>query len=141
MHHHPTQSLPQAERRTLSTFFDSDALGPKPASVRKDGCAIFDNVFVKQDASLSIAQQPRQRSLSVQERAIAHVLAVMLGEVEGERIAARTASLLRSSSNRDKPSGPSTTASPSVVKLLALVRSAPSAIARSRAVQLFALRL
>jgi hypothetical protein len=76
MHHHPTQSLPQAERRTLSTFFDSDALGPKPASVRKDGGAIFDNVFVKQDASLSIAQQPRQRSLSVQERAIAHVLAV-----------------------------------------------------------------
>jgi hypothetical protein len=29
---------------------------------------VFDNVFVKQDAGLSIAQQARQRGLPVQER-------------------------------------------------------------------------
>jgi hypothetical protein len=44
-------------------------------------------------------------------------------------------------SKRDKPSGASTTASPSSVKLLALIRSAAAAIAGSLAVQSFALRL
>jgi hypothetical protein len=39
-------------------------------------------------------------------------------------VATRAASLLRSSSNRDKPLGPSTTASPSIVKLLASICSA-----------------
>jgi hypothetical protein len=41
--------------------------------------------------------------------------------------------------NRDKPSGPATTASPSIVKLLALIRPAAVAIAGSLAVQSFAL--
>jgi hypothetical protein len=40
-----------------------------------------------------------------------------------------------------RPFGPTTTASPSSVKLLALSRLAPSAIAGSRAVQSIALRL
>jgi hypothetical protein len=43
--------------------------------------------------------------------------------------------------NRDKPSGPSTTASPSIVKLLALIRRAAVAMADNRAVQSYALRL
>jgi hypothetical protein len=42
--------------------------------------------------------------------------------------AAPAASRRRSSLNRDKPSGPSTTASPSLVKLLALINSAAAAI-------------
>jgi hypothetical protein len=32
---------------------------------------------------VAIAQQPRQRGLAIDERAIAHILAVMLDEVEG----------------------------------------------------------
>ena len=46
------------------------------------GRVVLGDVFVEQDASLGIAQQPRQRSLAVEEWAIAHVLAVMLDEVE-----------------------------------------------------------
>jgi hypothetical protein len=42
----------------------------------------FDNVFVKQDTSLSIAQQPRQRSLPIQEWEIAQILALMFDHVE-----------------------------------------------------------
>jgi hypothetical protein len=51
------------------------------------------------------------------------------------------ASRRRNSSNRDKPSGPTTTASPSIAKLSALIRSAAAAIAASRTVQPLALRL
>jgi hypothetical protein len=51
------------------------------------------------------------------------------------RIAVRAASRRANSSNRDKPSGPSTTASPSILKLLALITSAAAAIAASRTVQ------
>jgi hypothetical protein len=40
-------------------------------------------VFIEQDADLGIAQQPRQRGLAVEEWAIAHILAVMLDQVEG----------------------------------------------------------
>ena len=47
------------------------------------GKAIFGNVLVKQDASLSIEQQPRQRSLALKKRLIAHVVAIMLDQVEG----------------------------------------------------------
>ena len=42
---------------------------------------------------------------------------------------------------RDKPPYPSTTASPSIVKLLALIRSAAAAIAENLAVKSIALRL
>jgi hypothetical protein len=45
------------------------------------------------------------------------------------------------SSNRDEPSGPSTTASPSIVKLLAFHRRRSSGKWLTRAVQLRALRL
>jgi hypothetical protein len=41
--------------------------------VRSDR-AVLGNVFIEQDASLDIAQQPRQRILAVEEWAIAHVL-------------------------------------------------------------------
>jgi hypothetical protein len=37
---------------------------------------------VEQDASLGIAQQPCQRGLAVEKWAIAHILAVMLDQVE-----------------------------------------------------------
>jgi hypothetical protein len=60
-----------------------DALGAKLTGVREDNSAVLGNVFIEQDARLGIAQQPRQRCLAVEERAIAHVLAVMLDEVEG----------------------------------------------------------
>jgi hypothetical protein len=56
---------------------------PWPTSMRENGRPIFDNVFIKQDASLSIAQQPRQRSLPAQEWKITQILAVMLDNVEG----------------------------------------------------------
>ena len=54
-------------------------------------------------------------------------------------MAEHAASLLSRSSNRDKPSGPGTTASPSIVKLFALIRAATAAIAGSRTVQSIAL--
>jgi predicted GH43/DUF377 family glycosyl hydrolase len=40
-------------------------------------------VFVEQDARLGIAQQPRQRGLAVEQRAIPQVLAILLDEVKG----------------------------------------------------------
>jgi hypothetical protein len=46
------------------------------------GRPIFGNVFVKQNASLSIEQQPRQRGLPVQEWEIAQILAIKLDQVE-----------------------------------------------------------
>jgi hypothetical protein len=48
-----------------------DALGAKAARMGEHGRPILGNVFVKPDASLSIAQEPRQRSLAVEEWAIA----------------------------------------------------------------------
>jgi hypothetical protein len=38
--------------------------------------AILGNVFIEQDASLGIAQQPCQRGLTLEEREIAHIFAV-----------------------------------------------------------------
>jgi hypothetical protein len=51
-----------------------DAFGAKPTSVRKDGSAVFSNVFVEKDAGRTIAQEPRQRSFPVQEREVAKSL-------------------------------------------------------------------
>jgi hypothetical protein len=65
----------------------------------------------------------------------------MLDKVEGVEDRGSSGITTEHSSNRDKPSGPSTTASPSIVKLLALINSAAAAIAASRAVQSYALRL
>jgi hypothetical protein len=56
----------------------NDALGAKPARMGEHGKPIFGNVFVKQDAGLSIAQQADQRGLAFEERAIA-----LLDQVEG----------------------------------------------------------
>jgi hypothetical protein len=54
-----------------------DALGAKPASVGKDRRAVLGDVLVEQDARLGIAQQLRQRSLPIQERDIAQILAII----------------------------------------------------------------
>src|SRR5262249_59087869 len=89
------------------------------------------NLWVERAPGLDITQQSRERCLAVEEREIAHILAVMLDKVERVEDRLSAASLLRKSSNRDKPCGPSTTASPSIVKLLALMRSAASAIVGS----------
>jgi hypothetical protein len=56
--------------------------------------------------------------LPVQEREIAQILAIMFDQVEGVEDRGSN-----NFSNRDKPSGPSTTASPSIVKLLGSIRS------------------
>jgi hypothetical protein len=56
------------------------------------------------------------------------IFAIVLDEVEGiEDPGSRSPPVGRSSSNRDRPSGPSTTAAPSIVKLVALIRSAAAA--------------
>jgi hypothetical protein len=44
---------------------------------------ILGDVFVEQDTCLSVAQEPPQRSLPVQEWEIAQVFAIMLDQVEG----------------------------------------------------------
>jgi hypothetical protein len=63
----------------------NDALGAKSARIGEHGRPIFGDVLVEQDAGLGIAQQPRQRSLAVEEREIAQILAIMLDQVEGRR--------------------------------------------------------
>jgi hypothetical protein len=40
-------------------------------------------VFIEQDAGFGVTQQPCQRGLAIEERAIAQILAVMFDEVEG----------------------------------------------------------
>ena len=92
------------------------------------------DVFIEQDVSVSTAQQSRQGRLALEEREIPQILTIVLDQVEGVENRAMCGDRCRSS-NRDKPSGPSTTASPSIVKLLALIRSAAEAIAGSLAVQ------
>jgi hypothetical protein len=59
-----------------------DALGAKPTSVLEHRRTIPADVFVEQDGSLSIAQQPRQCCFAVEERAITQVLTIMLDQVE-----------------------------------------------------------
>src|SRR5262249_56844894 len=44
-----------------------NAPGAKPASMREHGKAVFGDVFIEQDASLDISQQPHQRGLAVEE--------------------------------------------------------------------------
>jgi hypothetical protein len=87
--------------------------------VREHGRTILGDVFIEQDASLDSAQQQRQGGLAVEQRAIAQILAVALDQVEGIEDRIMRSLIWRRSSNRDNPSGPSTTASPSIVKLLA----------------------
>jgi hypothetical protein len=58
--------------------FGNDALCANPAGVREDDGAVLGEVFIEQDASRGIAQQPCQCGLAVEERAIAHILAVVL---------------------------------------------------------------
>ncbi len=41
------------------------------------------DVFVEHDARLGIAQQPRQRCLAVEKRAIPKILAIVLDQIEG----------------------------------------------------------
>jgi hypothetical protein len=58
----------------------------------EDGKPVLGDVFGKQDASLSIAQQACQHGFAFEERAIAQILAIMLDQVEAQRIAVRAAS-------------------------------------------------
>jgi hypothetical protein len=44
---------------------------------------ILGDVVVAQDASIGLAQQPRQRGLALKERATAQIVAIMLDQVEG----------------------------------------------------------
>jgi hypothetical protein len=52
--------------------------GATPARMGEGGRPIFCDVLVEQDASLSIAQEPRQRSLPVQEWKLTQILAIAL---------------------------------------------------------------
>jgi hypothetical protein len=47
------------------------------------GRPIFCDVLVEHDATLSIAQESRQRSLPFQERKLTQILAIVLDKVEG----------------------------------------------------------
>src|SRR5258708_23752483 len=49
----------------------------------EQGGAIPEDVFIEQDASLTIAQQSSQRGLAVEKRTIPQILAIVLDEVEG----------------------------------------------------------
>jgi hypothetical protein len=117
-----------------------DALGARPARMGEHGRPILGDVFLKPDASLGIAQ-PRQRVLASRKWAIAHILAVMLDQIE--RIDDRSMGSLPSAELVEwrQTIGPNTTASPSIVKLLTLIHWATAAIAGSLAVQSIALRL
>ena len=104
--------------------------------MREHGRAIPGDVFVEHDARVGIAQQARQRRLPVKERAIPQILAVMLDQVESvEDRGMRGRAAAQLIEPRQAVGGPSTTASPSIVKLLALIRAAAAAIAGSRSVQ------
>jgi hypothetical protein len=66
------------DRYVPSTFLRHDALGPNPARMGEHGRTILGDVFVEQDASLSIAQETRQSCLAVEKREVALILAIML---------------------------------------------------------------
>jgi hypothetical protein len=112
----------------------NDALNAKPVSVRENGGTVLgDCSLSRMPASVSRRGQA-SAALRSRNRRSRRFLAIMLDQAEGVEDCGM-GSRPRGSSNRDKPSGPSTTASPSIVKLLALVRSAAAAIAASRTVQ------
>jgi hypothetical protein len=69
-----------------------DALGAKPARVVEHGRPILGEVFVEQDTSLGIAQQACQRDLALKKRTTAQIIAIVLDQVKGMRIAARAPS-------------------------------------------------
>ncbi len=51
--------------------------------MRENDSTILGDVFVKQDARFSIAQQSRQSCFAFEKREIAQIFAVMLDQVEG----------------------------------------------------------
>jgi hypothetical protein len=53
------------------------------ARMSEHGRPILGDVFVNQDVTLSIEQQPRQRGLAFMKRVIAQIVAIMLDQVEG----------------------------------------------------------
>jgi hypothetical protein len=70
---------------TLTDLTDEFARLPQEGIIGpNDSCvvAILCEVLVEQDAGLGIAQQPRQRSLPVEERETAKILAIMFDQVE-----------------------------------------------------------
>jgi hypothetical protein len=54
-----TQDATRARSVRAVDLLRHDALGAKPARIGEHGRPMFDNVFVKQDASLSVAQERR----------------------------------------------------------------------------------
>jgi hypothetical protein len=101
----------------------------------EDGRAIPGEVSVEKDAGFGLVQQTRHGSDRSRNGRLRRSSPSCSIKSKAWRIAVRADSRRDSSSNRDKPSGPTTTASPSIVKLLALIGSAAAAIrAASRAV-------
>jgi hypothetical protein len=66
-----------------STRLENDASCAKPASLCEDDRAVVRDVLIELDASRGSGQQPCQRGLAVEEWEITHILAVILGQVEG----------------------------------------------------------
>jgi len=48
----------------------------------EDGRAVLSEMFVEQDASVGLAQQPRQRGLAVEERPITQILAITPDQIK-----------------------------------------------------------
>ena len=90
----------QKSKAQAAKLLRHDALRAKPASVCEDDGTVLNGMFVEQDASPGIAQQPRQRGLALEEWAIAHILAVMLDVVEGQPWAGSRLGVTSSSRNR-----------------------------------------
>jgi hypothetical protein len=65
--------------------------------VREHRGPVFDNVFVEQDSSPGIAQQSRQRCLTVEEREIAEILDQIEGVEDGSTRGHRSAQVIEAS--------------------------------------------
>jgi len=98
-----------------------------PSAPSRQACS---STVEPSSATCSLSRMPARLSRSSRASAV-----IMLDQVERVQDRLIRGLRRRSSSNRDKPSGPSTTASPSIVKLLALIRSAADVIAINLAVQ------
>jgi hypothetical protein len=74
----------RAPTRSISAVdpLGDDTLGTKPAGVSEDGGSILRQVVIERDARVRIVQQSRQLGLTIEKRAIAQILAIMLDQVE-----------------------------------------------------------